>query len=47
MKFLVAVDGSKSSVSATRYAAKLASAVRGNNHVTLVSVHDDSALKHF
>jgi nucleotide-binding universal stress UspA family protein len=47
MKFLVAVDGSKSSVSATRYAAKLASAVRGNNHVTLISVHDDSALKHF
>jgi nucleotide-binding universal stress UspA family protein len=47
MKFLVAVDGSKSSVSATRYAAKLASAVRGNNHVTLLSVHDDTALKHF
>ena len=47
MKFLVAVDGSKSSLSATRYAAKLASAVRGNNHVTLLSVHDDSALKLF
>jgi len=47
MKFLVAVDGSKSSLSATRYAAKLASGMRGHNHVTLLSVHDDSALKHF
>lgn len=47
MKFLVAVDGSKSALSATRYAAKLASAVRGNNHVTLLSVHDDTALKLF
>jgi len=47
MKFLVAVDGSKSALSATRYAAKLASAVRGNNHVILLSVHDDSALKLF
>jgi nucleotide-binding universal stress UspA family protein len=47
MKFLVAVDGSKSSLSAARYAAKLASAVRGHNRVTLLSVHDDSALKLF
>lgn len=47
MKFLVAVDGSKSALSAARYAAKLASAVRGKNHVTLLSVHDDSALKLF
>jgi nucleotide-binding universal stress UspA family protein len=47
MKFLVAVDGSKSALSATRYAAKLASAVRGKNQVTLLSVHDDSALKLF
>ena len=47
MKFLVAVDGSKSSLSAVRYAAKLASAVRGHNQVTLLSVHDDSALKLF
>jgi nucleotide-binding universal stress UspA family protein len=47
MKFLVAVDGSKSSVSAARYAAKLASGMRGHNHITLLSVHDDSALKLF
>lgn len=47
MKFLVAVDGSRSSLSAARYAAKLASAVRGHNHITLLSVHDDSALKLF
>jgi nucleotide-binding universal stress UspA family protein len=47
MKLLVAVDGSKSALSATRYAAKLASALRGHNHVTLLSVHDDSGLKHF
>lgn len=47
MKFLVAVDGSKSALSATRYATKLASAVRGHNHIILLSVHDDSALKLF
>lgn len=47
MKFLIAVDGSKSALSATRYAAKLASAVRGHNHIVLLSVHDDSALKLF
>lgn len=47
MKLLVAVDGSKSALSATRYAAKLASALRGHSHVTLLSVHDDSGLKHF
>lgn len=47
MKILVAVDGSKSSLSAARYAAKLASAVRGTNRVTLLSVHDDSALNLF
>jgi hypothetical protein len=35
MKFLVAVDGSKSSLSAARYAANLASAVRVHNRVTL------------
>jgi nucleotide-binding universal stress UspA family protein len=47
MKLLVAVDGSKSSLSAARYAAKLASSMRGHNHITLLSVHDDSALKLF
>lgn len=47
MKLLVAVDGSKSSLSAARYAAQLASSMRGHNHITLLSVHDDSALKLF
>lgn len=46
MKILVAVDGSKSSLNAAKYAAKLASSLRTKNTITLVSVHDDVALKH-
>ena len=46
MKILVATDGSKSSLNAVKYAAKLASNLRTKNTVTLVSVHDDAALKH-
>ena len=46
MKILVATDGSKSSLNAVKYAAKLASNLRTKNVITLVSVHDDAALKH-
>lgn len=46
MKILVAIDGSKTSLNAAKYAAKLASALRTKNSITLVSVHDDSGLKH-
>jgi nucleotide-binding universal stress UspA family protein len=47
MKLLVAVDGSKNSLSAAKYAARLAASLKGKSHITLISVHDDTALKHF
>ena len=47
MKILVGIDGSKSSVNAAKHAAKLATSLRTKNRVTLLSVHDDSGLKHF
>ena len=46
MKILVAVDGSKSSLNAVKYAAKLAIALRTKDRITLVSVHDDHGLRH-
>ena len=46
MKILVAVDGSKSSLNAVKYAAKLAVALRTKDRITLVSVHDDHGLRH-
>ncbi len=45
MKLLVATDGSKHSVRAVRYAAQLAGD-SGQSTITLVSVHDDTALRH-
>ncbi len=47
MKMLVGIDGSKASVEAAKYAAKLARDCRSKSHITLISVHDDTALKHF
>jgi len=46
MKILVAVDGSKNALSAAKYAAKMAASVKDESHITIISVHDDTALKH-
>ena len=46
MKILLPVDGSKSSLNAAKYVAKLAKNSRSPAVVTLVSVHDDIALNH-
>lgn len=46
MKILVAVDGSKASLHAVKYAAKLSSNLRSDDLVTLITVHDDQGLRH-
>ena len=46
MKILLPIDGSKSSLNAAKYVAKLASNSRSPITVTLVSVHDDAGLTH-
>lgn len=46
MKILLPIDGSKSSLNAAKYVAKLAKNSRSPATVTLVSVHDDAALGH-
>jgi nucleotide-binding universal stress UspA family protein len=46
MKLLVAVDGSKNAVKATKYAVKLLGAINGDRSITLISVHDDTGLLH-
>jgi nucleotide-binding universal stress UspA family protein len=46
MKILVAVDGSKASLHAVKYAAKLSTNLRSEDLVTLVTVHDDQGLRH-
>lgn len=46
MKILVATDGSKSSLNAVKYAAKLSGNTRSNDTITLISVHDDAAFRH-
>ena len=47
MKILVATDGSKPALQAVKYAAKLAKLIRSaSNLVTVISVHDDVALRH-
>ena len=44
MRILIAVDGSKPSVNAAKYVAKLASNLRGKTKVTLINVQDDTTL---
>ena len=46
MKILVASDGSKTSLNAVKYAAKLCGELTKNSSITLVSVHDDTSLRH-
>ncbi|MEK9720424.1 MAG: universal stress protein [Quisquiliibacterium sp.] len=46
MKILVASDGSKSALRAVRQAAKLDKLLKEPAKVTLISVHDDTGLRH-
>ena len=46
MKILLPIDGSKASLNAAKYAAKLAKNSRSPAVITLVSVHDDASLGH-
>ena len=46
MKILVAVDGSKASLHAVKYAAKLSANLLSDDLITLVTVHDDQGLRH-
>jgi len=47
MKLLVATDGSKTALNAVKYAIKLVRQLSStSNSITLVSVHDDSGLRH-
>ena len=46
MKILLAIDGSKSSLNAAKYVAKMAKNSRSPTVVTLVNVHDDVGLGH-
>ena len=46
MKVLLPIDGSKSSLNAAKYVAKLAKNSRSRAVITLVSVHDDASLSH-
>lgn len=46
MKLLVAIDGSKNSLRAAKYALQLVEALREGGSIALISVHDDTALRH-
>ncbi len=46
MKLLVACDGSKTSLRAVRHAIKLAVSLTGTTRISLISVHDDIALRY-
>jgi nucleotide-binding universal stress UspA family protein len=47
MKLLVATDGSKASEGAIKYAARLFKNLSAENHITLITVQDDSSLRLF
>ena len=47
MKYLIAVDGSKASQAAVKYTVSLFKNTKGENHITLLTVQDDTALKLF
>ena len=46
MKLLVATDGSKNSLRAVKYASQLLERMSQPGSITLISVHDDVALRH-
>lgn len=46
MKLLVATDGSKNSLRAVKYAVQLLERMSQAGSITLISVHDDVALRH-
>ena len=46
MKILLPVDGSKSSLNATKYVAKLVGNLRTKCFVTIMNIHDDVGLNH-
>ena len=46
MKILLATDGSKHALRAGRHAAKLVAELKSPSTVTLISVHDGTALRH-
>jgi nucleotide-binding universal stress UspA family protein len=46
MKILIAIDGSKSAQRAVKYAIVLAKQLAAPPHITLVTVHDDTGLRH-
>lgn len=46
MKLLIAVDGSQSALHAVKYAISLSAELVQPPHITLVTVHDDTGLRH-
>ena len=46
MKILVAIDGSKSALQAVKYVRALAGQLAHPPHITLLTVHDDTGLRH-
>ena len=46
MRILVAVDGSKPALHAVKYAIGLSTQLSAPTHITLVSAHDDTGLRH-
>jgi nucleotide-binding universal stress UspA family protein len=46
MKILVATDGSKNALRAVKFAIMLDQSLKARGSITLISVHDDTALRH-
>ncbi len=46
MKILIAIDGSKSALHAVKYVIGLSGKLAHSPHITLVTVHDDTGLRH-
>ncbi len=46
MKILVATDGSDTSLNALKYAVELSGNMSADHTITLISAHDDAALRH-